>query len=258
MRELTRREFSRGFLQSLGTFALLKLLFKTDALAKAVTPVTDEWLKKVHALAGDLRGRKITQVQWQQLTEQLFSRIELKELLRFVDFARLAQRMRIPDNEAATERVEMPKLSWLPEERGWGMQIFALRKGAAVTPHGHHNMVSMHMILQGRMRMRHFDLMRSEPQHVVIQPSIDRVAVPGDATTISDDKDNVHWLTALSETAFTLDLVVSRLDPHLGYAQRITHVDPVGGEKLAGGLIRAKVISYQESLRLYSDPSASP
>lgn len=256
MQELTRRDFGRGLLQSLGSFALLELLFKTDALSRAVTPITDEWLKSVHAMAADLRERRLTQVQWQRLVEQLFARLDLKELLRFVDFAQLERRMSIPKREAATERVQLPELSWLPEERGWGIQIFALRKGAAVTPHGHHNMVSMHMVLQGEMRVRHFERVRDEPQHVVMQPSIDRMSAPGDATTISDDQGNIHWLTAHSETAFTLDVVVSRLNPNLGYAQRIVHVDPARGEKLPGGLIRAKVISYEESLEVYSNPAA--
>jgi|GEM_PF-147493 len=256
MQEPTRREFNRGLLQSLGTFALLKLIFKTDALAGAVAPVADRWLKGVHEMAGDLRARRITQVQWQQMVERLFARVELKELLRFVDFARVAEGMTIPEREAGTERVRLPALDWLPEERGWGMQIFALRKGAAVTPHGHHNMVSMHLVLQGEMRVRHFERIRDEPQHVVMRPSIDRVSAAGDSTTISDDRDNIHWLRALSETAFTLDVVVSRLNPDLGYAQRIVQVDPARGEKLGGGLVRARIIGHEESLAVYSNPSA--
>jgi len=103
--------------------------------------------------------------------------------------------------------------------------------------------------------VRHYERLRDEPGHLVLRPSIDRLSVPGDSTTISDDRDNVHWLAARSDGAFTLDVVVSRLRPELGFAQKIVNVDPARGEKLEDGLIRARIISHEEALKVYSNGS---
>ena len=53
------------------------------------------------------------------------------------------------------------------------------------------------------------------------------------------------------EKSFTLDVVVAGLDPNLDYSFKQTFLDPTGGEKLKGGLIRARKISYEEAARLY-------
>ena len=42
--------------------------------------------------------------------------------------------------------------------------------------------------------------------HYLIKPTIDRVFKPGECSTISDHKDNVHWFKASSETGFIFNV----------------------------------------------------
>jgi hypothetical protein len=239
-------------LNSLATFGLLKSAFDGDLFASAIKPITDKWLKDIHQLCGDLRSNRITQPVWQQKIEELFARIELSEVLRFTDIEQLEKQIKIPEYGLSVAPIKFPKMDWLPEERGWGIQIFALDKGCAIIPHGHHNMVSMHMILKGKMHVRHYDRVKEEPNSVLIRPTIDKMSTIGDATTISDDKDNIHWLKNIGgDKAFTLDVVVAGLNPSLDYSFKQYYVDPLGGQKTGDGLIRARQIDYTEAERLY-------
>lgn len=252
MEKLSRRVFTADMLASLATFCLLKTAYEGDLFAQAIKLITDKWLKELHQLCSDLRVNKVSQIQWQRQVTQLFARIEVSELLNFIDFTRLEEQITMPGYGLAVERVKFPKPGWMPDERGWGMSIFALDKGCAIMPHGHHNMVSMHMILKGTMHMRHYDRVEEESQYVVIKPSIDQRSSVGGATTISDDKDNIHWLKNISNgKAFTLDVVVSGLNPGLGYQFQQFYVDPLGSERMGNGLVRARKIEYEEASKLY-------
>jgi hypothetical protein len=252
MEDISRRAFAANLLTSLATVCVLKTAYEGDLFAQPVKPTTDEWLKGLHELFSDLRTNKVSQIQWQRQIVPRLARIELPELLRFIDFAQLEKRITMPDYGLAVERVNFPKPAWMPDERGWAMKVFALDKGCAILPHGHHNMVSVHMILKGAMHVRHYDRVEEGSRHVVMKPTIDRVSSPGEATTISDDKDNIHWLKNTGDgRAYILDVVADRLNPGLGYGYQQFYVDPLNGERLGGDLIRTRKLEYEEAARLY-------
>jgi hypothetical protein len=181
--------------------------------------------------------------------EQLYNQIELDELLRFIDFDKVTKNIEFPDDHAATRDVHFPLVEGLPEKKDFIGRIFAMSKNRAIVPHGHRNMVSGHLIIKGKMHVRHFERIKDESDYLLIKPTIDRVSDQGHITTISDEKDNVHWIKALTETAFTFDIIVADLDPQ--YPTRIDNIDPDNGEKLSGGLIRAKIIDVKEAFRIY-------
>lgn len=99
--KISRRTFTATLLNSLLTFSLLNMACERDLFAQAIKPIIDRWLKNLHQLCGDLRSNKVSQVQWQQQVIQLFSRIELSDLLRFIDFDRLDKQMMIPTDSVA-------------------------------------------------------------------------------------------------------------------------------------------------------------
>jgi hypothetical protein len=72
----------------------------------------------------------------------------------------------------------------------------------------------------------------------------------GDATSISGERDNVHWFVARSERAYTFDCIVSGLRP-LGFSYGIDLVDPAHADRTADGTLRAPVIGWDDSIRLY-------
>ena len=240
----SRRTFTAGMLQSIATFSLIETCFRHDLFAGAVRPVTDRWLKEVNELCADLHLRALGQADWQKKIEELFARVDLADLLRSIDFDRLVRAVDYPDDRAAVIEVDLPRL-------GFGRKIFALRRGRAIVPHGHRNMVSGHIVIKGRMHVRHFDRLRDEPDHLVLRPTIDREAAAGEATTISEVKDNVHWFRATSETAATFDVIADNLDPSRGFAYRMDFVDPDRAEVLKDDTLRARRLDVEEALRLY-------
>ena len=104
---------------------------------------------------------------------------------------------------------------------------------------------------KGDLHGRHFDRLRDEPKHLIIKPTIDRKFKPGECSTISDYKDNIHWFEALTDNSFIFNIHVfglKRPGPRLPTSR--VYVDPEG-EKLKGGLIRAPRSNFKELTRKY-------
>jgi hypothetical protein len=246
----SRRAFTQQSLGSLLTFSLLETLARYDLFADEVKPVTARWLADINQLGLDLKGEKIQQLDWQKKVEQLLGQVELSELLAMIDFQRLAGSAQFAERGERSIRFSFPKVEGVPVELCFGKQIFALKKGCSVVPHGHNNMATAFIILKGDLRGRHYDRIKDEEGHMIIKPTIDRKFSPAEFSTVSDYKDNVHWFTALEEPAFIFNLHLMDVKPNTTQQTGRVYVDPEG-EKLAGGLTRARLISYQEAHDLY-------
>lgn len=250
MTELTRREFSLATLGSLVSYSLLETLFQRNAFAAEIKPEAIKWLNEVNTLAKDVKGQKITQVEWQKQVEALFQRIDVADVLPLLDFDALTKNVKIVDSGANSLRPNFPKVEGLPTDYVFGRQVFALKKGRSVVPHGHNNMATSFLILKGDLRGRLYDRVKDEAQHILIKPTIDRTFKVGEASSISDDKDNVHWFQAQSDTAFIFNLHVLNVRPSKGESTGRVYLDP-NGEKLSDGLIRAERLDHQQAHKLY-------
>lgn len=246
----SRREFAAQSLGSLLTFTLLDMLLATDALADEVKPVTVTWLADVNQLAQDLKEQKFDQLTWQQKTEELFAQVDLADLLKLIDFEKLTTNLKLVDNGARSLGFRFEEIEGVPTKLAFGRQIFALKEGRSVVPHGHNNMATAFLILRGDFHGRHYDRIEDEQDAYLIRPTIDRTFAPGECSTISDYKDNVHWFTAKSEPAFILNIHVLDVKRDGSESTGRVYLDPQG-EKLAGGLIRAKRLDYKEVHQLY-------
>ena len=249
MENLSRRTFAKDTLRGLLTFSLLETLFECDALADKVEPVIVRWLNDINQLGFDLKEKKLAQVDWQKKVEELFSRVELSELLTLIDFQRVTRNLKLKDNGARSLRFDFRQLEGVPEKLAYGKQIFALKKGRSVVPHGHNNMATAFLILKGRFHGRHYDRVQDEKDHLIIRPTIDDKFGPGGCTTVSDYKDNVHWFQSESEPAFIFNIHVLGVGEGVKRTGRV-YVDPFG-EKLKGGLIRAKRLNDDQAHEMY-------
>ena len=183
---LTRRDFTGQSLGALLTFSLLETLGENDLFAAKVKPITMKWLTKVNELVKDVKNQKIQQVVWQKQTEELFKQVDLPDLLKLIDFDRLAKSVKHVDNGARSIRLKFPKVEGLPKEYVFGRQIFAMKKGRSVVPHGHNNMATAFLVLKGDLRGRHYDRIEDAKEHLVIKPTIDEKFGPGGCSSISD------------------------------------------------------------------------
>lgn len=244
---VSRREFQHQVVGSLLTWSLLESLFRSNAFAGEIRPIAAAWLADLNQWSEDLKGAKLDQAQWRTKVEELYSHVELSEMLKFIDFDSLLKQAKPPERGEQSLRPTLPKVEGLPTELVFGHQVFALTKGRSVVPHGHNNMATAFLILDGKFQGRHFDRLEDEKEHLIITPTIDRAFGPADYSTVTDYKDNVHWFTATSDRAFIFNIHVMSVRP--GKTGRI-YIDP-NGEKLSGGRIKAKKIDHAEAYKLY-------
>lgn len=248
MTDPSRRDFTHATLGSLLTFSLLETLFEADAFAADIKPITAKWLADLHQLGTDLRGEKLKQVEWQAKTEELFRQANLPDLLKFVDFDKLSKKMQFRDQGEKSVRPKFPEVSGLPTKLVFGHQIFGLKKGASVVPHGHDNMATAFLIMQGDFHGRHYDRLEDLSKHFIIKPTIDDKFSVGGYSTVSDHKDNIHWFKATSKTGFIFNIHVMNVAE--GKRSGRVYLDP-NGEKIAGGKLRARKIGASEAYKLY-------
>lgn len=245
---MNRREFSKSLVGSIASYALFRTLFVKDVFADSVRPITDSWVKGLHEMSMDLQAGKITPRQWQDKLKELFDQVELQELLTRIDFDKLIQGLELPDAGVNTRWVKFPRLDGLPEQLAFYSKVFEMRKDRAIIPHGHRNMVSCHYVLQGELRLRHYEKVEEDGTHMVIEPTVDQVARVGSHSSISDEKNNIHWLRAATDTAFTYDVLIVDIG---GKKWEVDNIDPYEAEKIAGNRLRVKKLGLDEALKKY-------
>lgn len=242
---MDRREFTGSLL----AYGLIQMLWARDLFAADVKPVVAQWFKDLNALGQDLKDRKLKDVEFQAKMEELYKKVDLAELVSFIELDKIAEKVKPPANGAFSAGFDLTKVEGLKGVT-FGKQIFCLKKDRAVVPHGHSNMCTGFIVLRGTFRGRHYDRLETKADHYVIKPTIDREFKAGGASTISDHKDNVHWFQCTSETGYIFNAHVTGYDPTITEASGRLYLDPEG-EKLAGGLIKAPKMTSGECHKKY-------
>jgi hypothetical protein len=249
---MDRRAFSKELLTSVTSFALIDTLLSSNAVASAAKPITNHWAMRLNAYCADLRKQSLTVTEWQTNVETLFDEIPLKDLLKFIDFTNLSKGFEFPDLGVNTRPVKFPKLEGLPEKTVFLKKLFGMKKDRAIIPHGHVNMASAHLIIKGEMHLRHYEKIRQEEQTLLIKPSIDKIAKVGENSSISDEKDNVHWFIANTDTAFTFDVIMLDLKAK---PYDIYNLDMYKKQKLSNGTLRVPILDVETALKKYGNDS---
>lgn len=248
MTGISRRQFSGQMMGSLLTYTLLETVITSNALAGDASTVTAKWLKDLNEHGRALKGKSLTEEQWKSHVEKLMSKVELSELLAFLDFKKLTANLKFRDQGELSLRPRFPKVEGLPTELVFGHQVFALTEGRSVVPHGHDNMATAFLILDGEFHGRHYDRLEDTRRSMIIRPTIDRQFTTGEYSTITELHDNVHWFKASSKTGFIFNIHVLNLEQ--GRATGRVYVDP-DGKKLSGGRIEAPRIKAAEAFKKY-------
>src|SRR5262245_49667772 len=144
----------RRFVQSFATAAALGTILRAQALSAAPASL-ERWAQDVADLNRALSMGNIALTDWQDRIALLHAGVELGELKRYLDFDRLTAAMSFPSKLAETADPELPKnINVDGIERRWFIRFFGMRKGGAVIPHVHNNMVSAHLVVDGQFRAR--------------------------------------------------------------------------------------------------------
>lgn len=245
---MDRREFTKDIIAAVTSFALMDSLFAFGAIGKKIKPIADHWAINLNGFCSDLKANSITAIQWQQKIEELYAKVELEEILKFIDFDNLIKGFQYPDLGASTKSVKFPNLEGLPKRTVFVKKIFGMKKDRAIIPHGHSNMASAHLILSGELHLRHYEKIRLEGQNLFIKPTIDRIAKLGESSSISDEKDNVHWFIANTETAYTFDVIMLDLN---NKSYDIHNLDIYESKDLKNGILEVPILDVQTALKKY-------
>lgn len=250
MDKLTRRQFT---LQTLGSFfsmSLVATLCDVQALTGNVKPVAHKWLFDMQRISKDLRFGRIGVTGWQDQIEALLDNVDMADLLKAIDYDRLARTTALYADHETAEEISFAKVRGLPGELAFAPFFYGMKKGAAIVPHGHRNMTTMHMMLRGEAHGRLFDRVDDEPDFLTIVPTKDKKMQAGEASTISGKRDNVHWFKARTEPVFMFNIGVYGLDPDSETTGR-DYIDPDRGEKLGNGSIRVPRIDDKVAYKIY-------
>jgi hypothetical protein len=255
MKRINRRHFHGYLGKILSSAVLLRAGFANHAFAQDIAPNMKRWYRDLDAIGRAVKDHRLTPEQWRKRIEALHGSVSLEDLLRFIDFQRLIDGLTYPERWGAIRDVRFPRIPGLPDHIP-GAKIFAYRKHAATSPHGHNNMVSAHLIVKGLFHVRTYHRVRDEEGYLILEPAIDRIAGPGEVVTMSDESHNVHWFTAASDHAYTLDVPVTHLKPGKHYATPANKYGMIWVDPTAGvtndGYSRARVIGFQEAERRFA------
>jgi hypothetical protein len=230
---MDRRRFT-----ALMAIGLLESLRSRELLAASGRAALGPWFRELTEITRALRSGQVRDLEFQAQMQALFERVDLAALAGMIDFDAALRRMRQPARGYLGTGVDLRGVSG---QQGFGARLFVCRKGRSIVPHGHANMCTGFIVLRGSWRGRHYEKIETGPDHLVIAPTIDRTFAPGDVSTISDHRDNVHWFSAESDTAFIFNVHVAGYDVDGPRAGRV-YVDPLGSA-LVGGRIRAPRLS---------------
>ncbi|MBP6014615.1 MAG: hypothetical protein KBA31_20470 [Alphaproteobacteria bacterium] len=240
----------RTLFQALAGAAALNAIHTSGALA-ATPRALDRWAQDVADLNRDLAAAKIALTDWQDRIVALDTGVNLGDLRRYLNFDRLTKAMAFPTNLAETADPKFPAtINVAGTERPWFIRFFGMRQGGAIIPHVHNNMVSAHLVIEGQFHARTFDRVKDLPEEkaVLLRPRLDGTIKPGDAITMSDDRDNSHWLIAQEDRSFTFDVGVLNLSKTRAYGLKandynMIFVDPTAAPN-GQRLIRAPTLSF--------------
>lgn len=240
---------SRRTLLQLAPAALVYALGLRRALAEPLQAEIFAGLRRMSALAVELRRGAITPQVWQVQMAELVAGLDVDEVMRAIDGPRLAATLELPEDRALVRGLGFAALDEALARAGVHTKLFALGTGRAIVPHGHHDLVSMHWVLHGTLHGRHYDRLEQTRESLRMRPSIDRILRPGDATSVSDHRDNVHWFVAVQGPVFTFDVLLSRLTGE-GPSGRV-YVDPRAAIHEGDDVLRAPILGAHEARRRY-------
>ncbi|MCP4095199.1 MAG: hypothetical protein P8I27_10980 [Pirellulaceae bacterium] len=253
----------RAAIKSLGMSALALAFVKTGLCESAFPGHVNElssWLNRVQQNAVQLSNREISSLQWQEAIDRIYERTpltELKELLRFDDLRRHILE-KIPANRDElfqTIRLETPNV---PHQKNGSeprreliTKIAHVKKGQSIPPHGHSNMVSAFLCLSGEFEVRQFDRLDDRVEHLVVRSSLhEKSAGPGTWSSISDYRDNVHWLTAKTDDCFLFTCKLLRIEEGKPLQGRI-NIDLRDAKMLGLNTYQAPKISASRAREIY-------
>jgi hypothetical protein len=186
MSECTRREFAQSVIKSLTMYAFVGAAISSHATEISFSQETKSWSDQINEISFDLRSRKLSPVEWQVRIEEVFGSIDLPELLTHVEFSKLQRSFDVAENGVNSMKVDFRKVPGMPHDISYTTFIFGMQEGRSIVPHGHHYLVSGHLVIEGNLHVRNFERLRDDDDSVIIRPTVDRTISVRDCSIEND------------------------------------------------------------------------
>lgn len=243
-----RRE---ALLALLSSFTLVALAREARSAAIPGERRAGRWIDSQQDIAEGLAQGRISALQWALDVERLAAEIDVAELMALVDRSQIRSVGAPFHNDPQKRFVRFLDEQGRPRRLAYGAALFDFAPHNVVSPHGHRNMVSAHLVVAGRLRVRNFDRLGDLPGAARLRPTRDYVAGPGRISTMCAERDNVHWFVPQGGPARTFDVVISGLDS--GQPDHVIEaVDPVRVLRSDDGSLIAPIIDFGSSSRFYT------
>ena len=253
----------RSLLQTMGMSALGVSL---GSISLAMTgegsseEVMSNWLDTLFVNSAKLGNRQTSGLQWQSAMDGIYAAAPLDPLKKKIGFENSLEN--ILDHMPA-ERGELFYEIKLPgsansktadgreAHRALITKIAHIRKGRSIPPHGHSNMVSAFLCLSGEFEVQQFDRLEDHDDHMIIrQATYEKKAGVGTWSSISDYRNNVHWLTAKSDDCFLFTSKLLNLEDNRKLKGRM-NIDVHRAVALGSGMLKAPKITFRQAAELY-------
>jgi hypothetical protein len=249
MPDFTRREFAETILKCLTLYSFVGAAISSQAMDSALRHEARVWSAQINDISTDLRARRLTPIRWQEGVEEVLGNIDLPELLTRIDLAKFQRSLNVQEGGATSKKLDFRRALGMPDDLRYSTSIFGMQNGRSIVPHGHHNVVSGHLIIEGNLHVRNFERLRDEDDTLIVRPTIDKIISVRDCSTQSSSRNNIHWFTAVSSTAFTFDVIVPYLDPDQPCGR--DYVDPLHAQKLSDGSLRVRRLQQDDAEKMY-------
>lgn len=244
-----RRLLVSGMLGAFSVYALIRE-------AGAAAPTLDgrlparKWINRQEELARGLRSGAVSEKAWHDEVNRLAGEVDIGSLVAEIKRARVKSAGEPFMRDPVKRKIRFVDENGLQMKLSYRAATFTFDPSNVITPHGHKHMASAHMVIDGKVRVRTFDRVDEKDKALIIRPTGDHIAIPGEAAAMTTAVDNIHWFTPETPSATTFDVIISDLDP--GQESFVIQpIDPLGGEKQKDGTIIAPLVSFEESMNQY-------
>ena len=209
------------------------------------------WVDGQRDIAEALAHGRITPLAWTQEVERLAAEVDVAELMHLVRASQITPAGPASHNDPSKRFVRFLDEGGVPRRLGYGAALFDFEPANVITPHAHRNMVSAHLVVDGRFRIRNYDRLEDRAGEARVRLTRDYRAGVGEVSTMCEARNNVHWFVPVGGRAATFDVVISGIDAALP-EYTIEALDPLGGRPLPDGTLWAAKMGFGEASARYT------
>ncbi len=218
---------------------VIKMNTAMGAALPDVEAETGPLLREARELVGRLERRALTPDLYIKEVQALYRRIDPAAALKPWIARALAERQ-----DQVLWRKTLPGRSQF-------IQLLYLQPREVHPPHCHHNLISLQMVLHGRVHIREYDrVARLGPDSLLLRIRKDGVFGPGGLMDTTEIEKNAHWFAAGDDPAVILNFYILgyqewTFDPPELSRKGRKMLDPTGPVQ-RDGLIVAREIPIEE------------